>query len=85
MDGNAGVDNPNYETFREYVSQALIHRSAEAPSKTPSRRKKKGTTHLANSEKSPLTELETNDPEELAEFIDVCTHIQTVHLPENTY
>ncbi|KKZ68421.1 hypothetical protein EMCG_05879 [[Emmonsia] crescens] len=82
MDDNAGVDNPNYETFREYVSQALIQRSAETPSKTPSRRKKKGTTHLANSEKSPLTELETNDPEELAEFIDYIAGEAFNSLPE---
>lgn len=71
MNDNVAVHNPNYETFREYVSQALIHRSTDSPSKSPLRRKRKASSQPDNSEKPPLAEPETYGPEELAEFIDV--------------
>ncbi|OJD14994.1 hypothetical protein AJ78_04716 [Emergomyces pasteurianus Ep9510] len=82
MGSNSVVDNPNYATFREFVSQALIYRATERPSKTASRRKRKASPQPANSEKPPLNQRETDDPEELAEFIDYIAGETFNSLPE---
>ncbi|QSS51355.1 hypothetical protein I7I53_06661 [Histoplasma capsulatum var. duboisii H88] len=82
MNNNVAVHNPNYETFREYVSQALIHRSTDSPSKSPLRRKRKASSQPDNSEKPPLAEPETYGPEELAEFIDYIAGEAFNSLPE---
>ncbi|KLJ06902.1 hypothetical protein EMPG_17607 [Blastomyces silverae] len=82
MDSNAAVHNPNYETFREYVAQALIHRDARKSPKTPLRRKKKVSAQPGDSETPLSIELEANDPEELAEFIDYIAGETFNSLPE---
>ncbi|KAK2784107.1 hypothetical protein FQN52_009272 [Onygenales sp. PD_12] len=75
----ANGSNQNYETFRECVSQALIQKSAEKPSKAPPRRKNKDVQQPVQ---SSLTGLEANDPEELAEFIDYIAGEAFSSLPE---
>ncbi|EEH43582.1 uncharacterized protein PADG_08202 [Paracoccidioides brasiliensis Pb18] len=82
MDGRTSVENPNYETFRDSVSQTLIHRSAQNPSKIPPRRQKKTSPLPADSGKPSLLELEANDPEDLAEFIDYIAGETFNSLPE---
>ncbi|PGH27582.1 hypothetical protein AJ80_00824 [Polytolypa hystricis UAMH7299] len=62
------IKKRNFETFRECVSQALIQKSAEKPSRRSSRRKTKSVESPAAFSQTSLTE--SNDPEELAEFID---------------
>ncbi|EEH37460.1 hypothetical protein PAAG_07878 [Paracoccidioides lutzii Pb01] len=82
MDGRTSVENPNYEIFREFVSQTLIHRSAQNPSNIPRRRKNKTSSLPADSGKPSLLELEANDPEDLAEFIDYIAGEAFNSLPE---
>ncbi|PGH14024.1 hypothetical protein AJ79_03293 [Helicocarpus griseus UAMH5409] len=82
MDDNTSVQNPNYETFRECVSQALIQRSTEKPSKAPPRRKNKASQQSPQPGNASMTELEASDPEELAEFIDYIAGETFSSLPE---
>lgn len=73
MDNNRQDETSNYETFRECVSKSILNRSIEKKSnhKARGKRKAKPGQNAAKSQSSSSLS-EENDPEELAEFIDVC-------------
>lgn len=63
----------NYEVFRECVSGAIVQKSQGGRRKRKLKGKKRGdTTTNAGKEEDVPFGLEKQDPEELADFIDVC-------------
>jgi predicted restriction endonuclease len=56
---------PNFETFRECVSKAVLQRSEELEERDR-RNRKLGNRSLVTAW------TESHDPEEMAEFVDVC-------------
>lgn len=63
----------NYEIFRECVSGAIVQKSQGTRKKRKLKGKKRGdTTAKDSNDEGSSFGLEKQDPEELADFIDVC-------------
>lgn len=63
----------NYEVFRECVSGAIVQKSQGGRKKRKLKGKKRGgTTTNAGRNEDVSFGLEKQDPEELADFVDVC-------------
>ena len=65
------VESSNFQLFRDCLSTPLIEKSTEQPSKTKRARNKFGRKTAMK----PIAvhNTESNDADELAEFIDVCS------------
>ena len=62
----------NFETFTDCLSSSIIEKSTRTKSK-PTRARAKGRKNDKTSiEKSVLDDTESNDAEELSDFVDVC-------------
>lgn len=73
-------EGSNYEKFRECISESIIERSTTEPTK---RLKRKGPKGRRRSKQDPDQDLpvkdlaSNNDPEDLADFIDVPNHLES--------
>lgn len=62
----------NYEIFRECVSGAIVQKSQTGRKKRKLKGKKRGDPTLKDKDEDVSFGLEKQDPEDLADFIDVC-------------
>lgn len=73
----------NYEVFRECVSGAIVQKSPGGRKKRKLKAKKRGDTKDSKDEDVSFG-IEKQDPEELADFIDVCLLLVTLYWPKLT-
>lgn len=62
----------NYEVFRECVSGTIVQKSQAGRKKRKLKGKKRGDPTVKDKDGDVSFGLEKQDPEELADFIDVC-------------
>lgn len=74
----------NYDIFRECVSAAIVQKS-QGERERPGKRKKGTGKKRANASYVTTGNTERQDPEELAEFIDVCICRFTVRFVSLAY
>jgi hypothetical protein len=68
---------PNFETFRECISKAVLQRSEELEERDRRSRK-------AGNRDRVIAWTESHDPEEMAEFVDVCLSLSQVGSAKGT-